>query len=150
MKILRNELKNELNIRTEKNFPKESIEFIDIMPLIIQKDTFKEIINKFVEEKYNTWDWNFGHSPKYSLYNELRYPGGNVEFNLNVEGGIIKDIKFFGDFFGKCDISHIENLLLNTKHEEESLKTILNSININDYFLGADTDVLVSGIMGVK
>ena len=33
---------------------------------------------------------------KYSLYNELRYPGGNVEFNLNVEGGIIKDIKFFG------------------------------------------------------
>ena len=107
-------------------------------------------INKLVEEKYNTWDWNFGHSPKYSLYNELRYPGGNVEFNLNVEGGIIKDIKFFGDFFGKCDISHIENLLLNTKHEEESLKTILNSININDYFLGADTDVLVSGIMGVK
>ena len=107
-------------------------------------------INKLVEEKYNTWDWNFGHSPKYSLYNELRYPGGNVEFNLNVEGGIIKDIKFFGDFFGKCDISHIENLLLNTKHEEESLKKILNSININDYFLGADTDVLVSGIMGVK
>ena len=48
MKILRNELKNELNIRTEKNFPKESIEFIDIMPLIIQKDTFKEIINNFL------------------------------------------------------------------------------------------------------
>lgn len=37
MKILRNELKSKLNIRTEKNFPKESIEFIDIMPLIIQK-----------------------------------------------------------------------------------------------------------------
>ena len=50
MKILRNELKSKLNIRTEKNFPKESIEFIDIMPLIIQKDTFEEIINKFVEE----------------------------------------------------------------------------------------------------
>ena len=112
--------------------------------------TLRDLIAQLVEEKYNTWDWNFGHSPKYSLYNELRYPGGNVEFNLNVEGGIIKDIKFFGDFFGKCDISHIENLLLNTKHEEESLKTILNSININDYFLGADTDVLVSGIMGVK
>lgn len=50
MKILRNALKNRLNIRTEKNFPKEGIEFIDIMPLIIQKDTFEEIINKFVEE----------------------------------------------------------------------------------------------------
>ena len=109
-----------------------------------------ENINKLVEEKYSTWDWNFGYSPKYSLYNELKYPGGNVEFNLNVDKGIIKDIKFFGDFFGKCDISHIENLLSNTKHEEESIKNILNSININNYFLGANTDILTSGIMGAK
>lgn len=50
MKILKNELKNELNIRTEKNFPKEGIEFIDIMPLIIQKETFSEIIEKFTQE----------------------------------------------------------------------------------------------------
>ena len=50
MKILKNELKSELNIRTEKNFPKKGIEFIDIMPLIIQKETFNEIIEMFVEE----------------------------------------------------------------------------------------------------
>lgn len=50
MKIIRNELKNELHIRTQKNFPKEGVEFIDIMPLIIQKETFKEIVDKFLEE----------------------------------------------------------------------------------------------------
>ena len=50
MKILRNELKSELNIRTQKDFPKEGIEFIDIMPLIIQKETFSEIVDKFVKE----------------------------------------------------------------------------------------------------
>lgn len=50
MKILKNELKSELNIRTEKDFPKEGIEFIDIMPLIIQKETFYEIIEKFAQE----------------------------------------------------------------------------------------------------
>jgi len=50
MKILKNELKNEINIKTEKNFPKEGIEFIDIMPLIIQKETFNEIVEKFMEE----------------------------------------------------------------------------------------------------
>lgn len=109
-----------------------------------------ENINKLVEEKYSTWDWNFGNSPKYTLYNELKYPGGNVEFNLNVDKGIIKDIKFFGDFFGKCDISDVENILINTKHEENNLRKILDTININDYFLGANTDILVSGIMGVK
>ena len=50
MKILENKLKNELNIRTEKNYPIEGVEFIDIMPLIIQKETLKEIIDLFVEE----------------------------------------------------------------------------------------------------
>ena len=53
MKILKNKLKSQLNIRTEKNFPKEGIEFIDIMPLIIQKETFAEIIEKFIEEINN-------------------------------------------------------------------------------------------------
>ena len=50
MKVLKNNLKNELNIRTEKNFPIEGIEFIDITPVIIQKETLKEIIDKFEEE----------------------------------------------------------------------------------------------------
>ena len=53
MKILKNELKSELNIRTEKDFPKKGIEFIDIMPLIIQKETFSEIIEKFAQEIQN-------------------------------------------------------------------------------------------------
>ena len=50
MKILKNELKSELNIRTEKDYPIKGIEFIDIIPLILQKEVFKEIIEKFVEE----------------------------------------------------------------------------------------------------
>ena len=50
MKILRNVLKNELHIRTQLNYPKEGVEFIDIMPLFIQKDVFKEIVQKFKEE----------------------------------------------------------------------------------------------------
>ena len=50
MKILKNVLKNELNIRTERDFPVKGIEFIDITPLIIQKEVFNEIIEKFVEE----------------------------------------------------------------------------------------------------
>ncbi|WP_434796576.1 lipoate--protein ligase [Terrisporobacter vanillatitrophus] len=107
-------------------------------------------INKLVEEKYNTWQWNFGHSPKYALNNEIRYPGGNIEFSLNVEKGLINKIKFFGDFFGKKDVTYIEDLLKNVKHNEISIKTTLSSIDINDYFLNCDIDILVDGIMGAK
>ena len=107
-------------------------------------------IEKLVEEKYSTWEWNYGNSPKFALSNELKYPGGNVEFNLNVEKGIIKDIKFFGDFFGKEDVSFIEEKLTGVKHSEEGIKEALKDVNINDYFLNATVDVLVDGIMGVK
>lgn len=107
-------------------------------------------INKLVDEKYSTWNWNFGHSPKYSLNNEVKYPGGNIEFSLNVDKGIINEIKFFGDFFGKKDVSNIENLLKNVKHNESSIKSTLNNIDINDYFLNCNIDILVDGIMGVK
>lgn len=50
MKILKNKLKSELNIRTEKDYPIKGIEFIDITPLILQKSTLKEITEKFVQE----------------------------------------------------------------------------------------------------
>ena len=53
MKILKNELKSKLNIRTEKDFPIKGIEFIDINPLIMNKTTFKEITNLFTEEIQN-------------------------------------------------------------------------------------------------
>ena len=50
MKILKNVLKNELNLRTEKDYPIKGIEFIDITPLILEKNIFKEIITRFVEK----------------------------------------------------------------------------------------------------
>lgn len=50
MKIINNTLKKELNLRTEKDFPIKGIEFIDINPLFIQKNTLNEIKEKFVEE----------------------------------------------------------------------------------------------------
>lgn len=50
MKILKNVLKSELNIRTQMDFPKKGIEFIDITPLFLEKETFKEMIDLFVLE----------------------------------------------------------------------------------------------------
>ena len=51
MKILKNNLKHAHNLRTQKDYPKEGIEFIDITPLILQKETFSMINNmEFLNE----------------------------------------------------------------------------------------------------
>ena len=50
MKILKNNLKSKLNIRTEMNFPIDGIEFIDINPMLIDKEVYNEVIEKFTQE----------------------------------------------------------------------------------------------------
>ena len=50
MKILKNNLGSKLNIRTELDFPIEGIEFIDINPMLIDKDVYNEVIEKFIQE----------------------------------------------------------------------------------------------------
>ena len=54
MKIIRYSLKKKPNLRSEKDFPKKGIDFIDINPLIMDKNSFEEIINIFVELLENT------------------------------------------------------------------------------------------------
>ena len=107
-------------------------------------------INTLVDTKYNTWDWNFGKSPTYSFKNDLKFTGGNIHLNLDVSKGIITNIKFYGDFFGKCDISFIEELLVDCKHEESEIVHTLKDIDINDYLLGADLNILTNLLLGAK
>ncbi|MDY6800483.1 MAG: lipoate--protein ligase [Bacteroidota bacterium] len=90
-----------------------------------------EKINQLVEKKYNTWEWNFGYSPKYNFEKLIRTNGGNLEIHMNVDRGIISDIKIFGDFFGEKDI---EKLLKNSKHQEEEIFKVLETIDFQKYF----------------
>lgn len=50
MKIINSKINKNLNIRTQKNYPIEGIEFIDIMPLIMQGEIYQEITEKFINE----------------------------------------------------------------------------------------------------
>ena len=91
-------------------------------------------ISKLADEKYSTWEWNYGSSPKYSYKNEMKCKGGLIEFNCNIEKGYIKDAKFFGDFFGIYDVSDIETALKGTKYTEDAVRNTLSKFNIENYF----------------
>ncbi|MDE4542207.1 lipoate--protein ligase [Thermoanaerobacterium sp. R66] len=91
-------------------------------------------IERLRDEKYNTWEWNFGMSPDYNLKNEKKFSGGTVEVDLNVSDGIIRDIKIYGDFFGKKDVKDVEEMLKGVKHSENDIKNALSSIDIGEYF----------------
>ncbi len=94
----------------------------------------KKHINKLVEEKYQTWEWNFGYSPKYNFTKSVKTKGGLLEFHIDVHKGHIQKLKIFGDFFNRKNISEFEEMLVNEPHNEHILCKKLQNIPINDYF----------------
>ncbi len=103
-------------------------------------------IKKLMEEKYNTWDWNFGYSPKYNFSQTIKTDGGHIEFNLDVHDGIIKQAKIFGDYFNSKPTTEIEALLVETPHDHEHIIKKLNGIRFNDYFNKVSKEDFVSGM----
>ncbi len=103
-------------------------------------------INNLVDNKYSTWEWNFGYSPMYDFQRGIKTEGGHIEFHLNVEKGLIRDIKIYGDFFNKRDVAELELLLKGCPHEQEAVKERLSSIVMDDYCSNVSLDEFVQGM----
>jgi len=105
-----------------------------------------ESINKLVEEKYSTWEWNFGYSPKYNFEKQVKTNGGHLEIYMHVEKGVIQDIRFFGDFFNEYEVDEFEKKLYGVKHEENAIREVLCMIPVQKYFHNIGSDELVSAL----
>ena len=100
-------------------------------------------IGQLRDEKYLSWDWNFGASPGYNMVNGLRTGGGNIELHLDVQNGIIRQIRIFGDFFNIADIAELEQLLIGTPHNETCIRQRLNDVILSDYLMNVTKDELL-------
>lgn len=103
-------------------------------------------IEKLRDEKFSTWDWNFGYSPKYGFEKLIRTEGGNLEFHINVEKGVISGIKIYGDFFHKYDIDIIENALIGVQHDKDAIAIKLKEFTLNDYFRNVPQEEFIDGM----
>lgn len=103
-------------------------------------------IEKLRDEKFMTWDWNFGTSPHYDFSKMIRTEGGSIEFHFNVKKGHITDMRIFGDFFHKNDIEEIEKSLVGVNHEHEAIAQTLSKFDFNSYFKNIKLNEFVDGM----
>ncbi len=103
-------------------------------------------IQKLVDEKYGTWDWNFGTSPQYNFQKGIKTGGGHIEIDLQVVSGKIEKAKIFGDFFNIKDITELENILKGLPHEKDILRTKLNELGLENYFLNVTVEEFLEGL----
>lgn len=80
-----------------------------------------EAIRKLSIEKYQTWEWIFGYSPKYRFRNKLQTENGEIEVRILVEKGLLSEVSVSGAIDEKLSQKMAE-VLVGCRHEIKSVK----------------------------
>lgn len=91
-------------------------------------------VHQLKDEKYGNWDWNFGKSPAFNIQRAHRFPIGEIDLRLDVQNGHIKNLKIYGDFFGREPVANIEKLLTGVRYTSTDIAEALHPVVIEDYF----------------
>lgn len=102
-----------------------------------------ENIEKLSNDKYRTWEWNYGRNPKYNFEREEKFEKGFVQIKFDVKRGKIEHAKIFGDFFGVGDVTDLENALVGCLHDFEHIEEALSEYDLNHYFGDIDRHELI-------
>ena len=97
-------------------------------------------IRKLRDEKYATLAWNYGFSPAYDMRREMKFPAGLVTAHLSAEGGKIKAVRFYGDFFGG-ELGELEGAMVGLPLDGH-LTEALEALRVGDYMSGITAEEL--------
>jgi lipoate-protein ligase A len=113
------------------------------VPSLVIDDADWRSAHELLERRYGSWSWNYGEDPPSNVQRVQRFPTGEIDARLDVHGGRITAVRFFGDFMGRAEVSELEALLRGLVHNRASLAAALGNVDVRDYFgdIGSD-DVL--------
>lgn len=95
-----------------------------------------EAVRQLKCSKYDTWEWTYGRSPKYSMSNKRRWTSGTLEVRLSVEQGRITDLMFYGDFLSLCPLDDVTGALRGCLFTREAVAAVLRQFSLQERFGG--------------
>lgn len=102
-----------------------------------------EAIQKLSIEKYQTWDWIFGYSPRYRFSNALKTENGEICISLLVEKGHITEVSFSGAIQPEFS-QKIAKMLIGCRHDYDEVKTVLGGLKVEFQFNELLVEELIS------
>lgn len=106
-----------------------------------------ESVRALKAEKYDTWEWNFGKSPKYQLCCKERFPGGLLEIHLSVADGKISAVQILGDFLALTSADPLVEALLDCPYQAEAIADILNRFPLETILGGITKEEFLKTIL---
>jgi lipoate-protein ligase A len=113
----------------------------------------KNVIRRFMEERYTQSDWIFSHKhPRARMgVGRLKTKAGLLEIYLALSGASIENVVITGDFFSTPeDIHRLENALKWSSLREEKIEENLSKIWQHDMIYGLDVPTLTQAILKAK
>ena len=140
-------LKDDMNISAFKKYLIEAFSETEQIEeyMITEKD--HRAICKLAGDKYRTYQWNYGYAPKCNIVRNGFFKGGFVEVKLNVEKGLIEDIKIFGDYFYLRNTDELESLLKGAEYSRDAVDDILSRIDMSEFFINISREEIRSLII---
>jgi len=86
----------------------------------------EEAINSLREEKFVTWEWNYGYSPDYEFERSIDEIDDTLSIKVRVKKGVISDIIFSGE--SNLDEEQIRKALTGIFHEPVKVSRALSAL----------------------
>ncbi|MBP3305238.1 MAG: lipoate--protein ligase [Oscillospiraceae bacterium] len=97
--------------------------------------------------KYDTWEWNFGKSPKFQLCCKRRWPAGLLEIHLSISEGIIKELQILGDFLALTDLAPLTQALTGCAYRKDAIGAVLDQFSLNECLGGITKEEFLNTIL---
>lgn len=91
-------------------------------------------VRRLKEEKYDTWEWTYGRSPRYNYTGRRRWAGGGLEVCAEVVGGRVEEITFYGDFMARCGMEDVVQALTGCPFRADAFAERLDALDLPLYF----------------
>jgi lipoate-protein ligase A len=115
----------------------------DLAPTVRMTPDDWEAVRKLADERYRSWEWNYGRSPKSNVEHAVKFPTGIVDIRLFVEEGRIASCAIFGDFFGTGDVDEAEAALVGARYEDTALRDALAGVDVEKLLGGVSRDQFI-------
>jgi lipoate---protein ligase len=104
-----------------------------------------EVVQKIAKERYHTWDWNIGRSPKFSTLRRTQTPHGEVILELYIDKGYIRSAKATSPSPENDNpLNEMCECLAGIRYDRDEIALALHYCDIDIGSLGLDEATLIS------
>lgn len=103
-------------------------------------------IEALANEKYRTWKWTYGESPKCNVIRGSRFNSGYIEFRFQIEKGVIANAYIYGDFFSGKNAYELLDKFEGIEYKREAIESALKNVDLRAYLGDVSLEELIDTI----